>query len=350
VRWLVVHPGPAWSVADVFEGWREALEGLGQHVNSYNLDARLTLYEKALLEVGRHDDGTLKLRKALSSDQAVAMAANGLKSACYQFWPDVVLVVSYLFIPTDLLDLLRDRGHRVVLVHTESPYQDDEQLTLAAHADYNLVNDPTNLDRFRAVAPTEYQPHCYRPSVHHPGPADPQLACDLAFVGTGFPSRIEFLERMDLAGLDVLLAGQWQMLRDDSPLRKFLAHDADKCVDNTETASVYRSARTGLNLYRREADRPELSAGWACGPREIEMAACGLWFMRDPRPEGDALFPMLPTFHDPQEASELLRWHLANPDHTQEYASLARCAVTDRTFHTAAARLLELLDRQPVTP
>jgi spore maturation protein CgeB len=344
VRWLVVHPGPRWSVADIHAGWVEALQQLGEKVAVYNLDARLTLYERALIDTGKAADGTLQLRKALTHDQAIGLATNGIKSAAYQYWPDVVLVISYLFVPDDLLDLLRDRGHRVVLVHTESPYQDDEQVALAAHADLSLVNDPTNLERFREVARAEYAPQAYRPSVHHPGPPDPALACDLAFVGTGFPSRIEFLERMDLDGLDVLLAGNWQLLAADSPLRKHVAHDDQQCLDNDQTAEVYRSARAGLNLYRREAERPELAAGWAIGPREVEMAACGLWFAREPRPEGDELFGMLPTFTSPEEAGEQVRWALTH-DMARDAATVAaRIAVADRTFRNNAAALLRHLD------
>jgi spore maturation protein CgeB len=345
LRILVVHPGPRWSVADVHAGWVEALEELGEKVSVYNLDARLTLYDRALVDVGKTPDGNLQLRKALTHEQAVALATNGILSACYQFWPDVVLVISYLFIPAEILDLLRDRGHKVVLVHTESPYQDDEQIALAAHADLSLVNDPTNLDRFREVTRAEYAPQAYRPSVHHPGPADPNLAADLAFVGTGFPSRIEFLERMDLDGLDVLLAGNWQLLAADSPLRKWVAHDDQECLDNEQTAAVYRSAKAGLNLYRREAERPELAAGYSIGPREVEMAATGLFFLRDPRPEGDELLSMLPTFEDPEEASELLRWYLARDDARQFAANEARKVMAGRTFEANAKRLLRLLDR-----
>lgn len=347
MRWLVVHPGPRWSVADVHAGWVEALTDLGEHVSVYNLDARLTLYERALIDVGTADDGSLRLRKALTHDQAIGMATNGILSACYQFWPDVILVISYLFVPADLLDLLRTRGHKVVLVHTESPYQDDEQVTLAAHSHVSLINDPANLDRFREVTRAEYVPQAYRPSIHHPGPGHPDLECDLAFVATGFPSRIQFLERMDLDGLDVLLAGNWQLLDPDSPLRKFVGHDEKECLDNEQTAAVYRSARAGLNLYRREAERPELAAGYSIGPREVEMAACGLWFAREPRGEGDELLP-LPTFTSPDEASELIRWFLAHDGPRQAMADKAREAVADRTFANNAAALLRLLDRTPV--
>ena len=112
---------------------------------------------------------------------------------------------------------------------------------------------------------------------------------------------------MDLDGLDVKLGGNWMRLGAeiggaldaDSPLRKYLAHDLDECMDNTDAADLYRSAKVGLNLYRREAAQPELEQGWAMGPREIEMAACSLFFLRDQRGEGDEVLRMLPTFDGP---------------------------------------------------
>jgi spore maturation protein CgeB len=111
---------------------------------------------------------------------------------------------------------------------------------------------------------------------------------------------------------------------------------------------VYRSARTGINFYRREAEDEHAAQGWACGPREIEMAACGLWFARDPRPESDELFGMLPAFTSPAEASAQIRWALAHPAGRERAAAGARAAIADRTFASHAARLLRLLDRQPI--
>jgi hypothetical protein len=170
------------------------------------------------------------------------------------------------------------------------------------------------------------------------------MSSDFAFVGTGFPSRIEFLEQMDLQGLDVLLAGQWRLLAEsDSPLRKYLAHDLFEGLDNDQAAQVYRSAKASLNLYRREADRPELVAGYAMGPRELEMAACGLFFARDPRPEGDELLSFLPRFSTPQEASDQIRHYLRHDHYRAKLAVRAREAIQDRTFENAAKRLLRLL-------
>ena len=350
MRWLLVHPGPNFSVADVFNGWAEALRGLGEQVVEYNMDRRLTFYDAALLETGTFDDdGHAQVRKAVTRDEAMTLAADGLLGACYRWWPDVVLCTSAFFTPPFVLEVMRARKHKIVLLFTESPYQDGMQLKMAEYADLSLLNDPCNIGAYEAIAPAAYMPHAYRPAVHHPGPAVPEMVCDLGFTGTGFPSRIEFFEAMDLSGLDVLLAGHWLSLDEDSPLRKLVAHDMDECFDNEQTADLYRSARAGINFYRRESEAGHAGEGWAIGPREVEMAASGLFFLHDGCPESDEVFPMLPAFTDAAEAGEMLRWWLAQPGLRDEAARKAREAIAGRTFEANARELLRLLDRQPVT-
>jgi spore maturation protein CgeB len=351
MRWLIAHPGPSFSVADVYTGWAEALTALGEDVAVFNLDNRIQLYDAALLETGTFDEnGYPQLKKALTAEQAINLAATGFLNACYTWWPDVVLLVSAFFTPVQTLELMHARGHKIVLLHTEAPYEDKAQLVRAAHADINLLNDPATLDSYRALGtPAAYMPHAYRPELHHPGPGRPQLECDLGFVGTAFDSRIQFFEAMDLDGLDVLLAGQWQFLGEESPLRKHVAHDISECLDNRSAAEIYRSARAGINFYRREGDGDYAGGAVAMGPREVEMAACGLFFLRDPRPECDEVFPMLPAFTTAEQASDLLRWYLAHPAERDRRAAAAREAVAPRTFDNNAKQLLALLDRQPVT-
>jgi hypothetical protein len=352
VRWLVAHPGPSFSVADVYEGWVEALRGLGEKVNIFNLGDRLAFYDEVLLPT--NTDG--QFRKALTGEQAIELAVNGLAASLFKLRPDVLLLVSGFFTDSDLLDQARRSGTRVVLLATESPYEDDRQLDLAGHCDLVLLNDPVNLARFSVITQAVYVPHAYRPAIHHPG-VSTHAACDLLFIGTGYPSRRDFFEAMDLSGVDVVLGGNWQGLPDPSPLRQWIGHDVEECTDNTDTADAYRAARCGINLYRRELGaRPGMIPtetaridGVAMGPREVEMAACGLWFLRDPRPESDQVLPMLPAFHGPGEAGELLRWALAHPDARQAAADKAREAVAGRTFQAHATQLLRLFDRQPAT-
>jgi hypothetical protein len=344
MRWLVIHPGPSFSVADVYDGWVGALRGLGEQVMEYRLDRRLTFFDQALFADDLTDEeGRQVIHKALPRDKALELAAEAIGSMCHQWWPDVVLCTSAFFVPPLTLQVMRERGHRIVMLFTETPYQTGMQLKIAEFADLSLVNDPCDIDRYRAVGRAEYMPHAYQPKVHYPG-GQRGRHYDLAFVGSGFPSRIAFFEAMDLAGLDVKLAGPWFGIPADSPLRDYGEMSPDGCVTNAETAAIYRRARAGINFYRREAEDGQEGQGWACGPREIEMAACGLWFMRDPRGESDELFPMLPSFTSPAEAGDLLRWALAHPEDTAEAAIKARAAIADRTFGNHARKLLAMLD------
>lgn len=341
MRLLTIHPGPNFSVADVFRGWLLGLQANGVETGAYNLDARLTFFGSCSVP----DTDTGELVKAFNDDQAIQLALDGLCSELWKYQPDVMLVVSGFYTPPNMMQMMRERGTKVVLLLTESPYEDDTQIARCADADLVLINDPTNLDKFREVNPnTHYQWHCYDPGRHYPGPVPENFHSDFCFVGTGFPSRVEFLEQVDWSGIDLALAGHWLNLEDDSPLHKHLAHDIRVCCDNATTADLYRGAKLAANLYRREAERPELSQGWAMGPREVELAAIGTPFLRDPRPEGNDLFPFLPTFDTPAEMESLIRWHLSHPDTLVEMGKRAREAVHDRTFANSAARMLRLLD------
>jgi len=60
--------------------------------------------------------------------------------------------------------------------------------------------------------------------------------------------------------------------------------------------------------------------------------------------EGDAELPMLPTFSDPAEASEIVRWFLAHDDEREKASLAIREAVAWRTFDHMAAVLLQLLN------
>lgn len=339
MRVLVVHPGPHFSVSDVCRGWVNGLGDAGVGVQVCALDERLDFYMSA--HVPRNGEMSL----AFPREAAARLAANHILLGAFDWWPQVVIIVSCLFIPPDVVFRLRGRGMHVVLLCTESPYEDGRQIVQAAHFDTVIVNDPVALDAYRAVNPnSHYIGHAFDPAVHHAGDADRAGVC---FVGTGFPSRIELLEDVDWSGLDLSLAGFWKALGEDSPLRKHLLTDADECYDNDQTAELYRRSAAGFNCYRREHHDTEHdhADGVACGPREIEMAACGLPFVRDARPESDDLFPFLPIYDTPEELEAQLRWLVSDPDRAADLGRRARVAVARRTFARNAAQLLRIIDK-----
>lgn len=357
MRILLVHPGPDFSVHDVFTGWQEGLKEAGVEVAHFNFNDRLVFYSKVLMmqmdETGnevRDKAGFPLVKQALSQEGAFTLAMQGVTHALMTFWPDVVIFVSGFFTTAGLLDLCKKRRFKVVILNTESPYQEDAQLERAQFCDLVMLNDPANLRMYDEIGvPAMYVPHAYRPAVHHPrqGPPEGNLT-DLTFIGTAFQSRIDFFERMDFSEIDFLVAGNdWGKIPETSPLVPFVGTgltDAD-CVHNTDAAELYRNSKMGINFYRRESeDEHKDDVGLAMGPREVEMAACGLPFLRDPREEGDRVLSMLPTFASPEDASEQLRWWLKNDGERERVASLAREAVAERTFFNNAKRLLRALE------
>lgn len=333
-------PGPEFSVHDVYSGWCKGLRQCGVEVIEFNLHERLQVLTEVELPIGD------ERRKAFSLEAAVEMVFEGLQSVLYRTWPDVVIMVSGFFTDQQLFDdIRRARPQKLVMIHTESPYEEDRQVSLAPHFDVNVVNDPINL--YRYPAGSMYVPHAHDPDLHHPNGRTSEY--DFSFVGTAYPSRIEFFEKVRWPrGSRVTLAGNWESITPDSPVHHLVEHPDGECLDNPETARLYRMSDMSVNLYRgkhdAEFERPENAQGWAVGPREIELAACGTFFARDPRGEGDMLFPMLPTITDPDELSDVIEWSMTNPHERQAAADAARAAVADRTFESSARRLLAALD------
>ena len=336
MRAIVVGPLHSWSTADVARGWASGLRAQGVATAEFNLAQLYAWYASVEL------DGDFAL------DRARVKRAVGLNllGETYDIDPDLVVVVHGADVSWDAVATLRCPK---VLVLTECPYENEAQLYAAAQMqpDLILVNDPTGADVFEQVAPTHYIAHAYDPEVHYPGTGDHKWDC--AFVGTGFANRVEFMERVDWSGIDLAIGGLWASLEPMSPLHPFLlhSHDATECIDNAGpdgTASIYRASRTAFNIYRTDTHGEHSTAdGWAIGPREVELAATATWYARHSRPESDELFPMLPTFAEPEELGDLIRWALAHPVERQRAATEAQAAVADRTFANHAGRLLRRL-------
>lgn len=335
MRALVVHPGPEFSVADVFRGYCRGLTELGVDVMPYNLGDRLTWGAVAHLAAA---DGSF-IKAFNDPEDVYGFAISGLYRAAMMWWPDVIIFVSGFVLDQQMLEVFRGRGIKVACVFTESPYEDTRQLMVAPAFDAVAVNDEISLDRYSELTTAIYTPHAYDPTVHHPGTSTHKSDC--TFVGTGYPSRQAFLERVDWAGIDLALAGNWEHA--DESLTRYVVHELTDCVDNDVTADIYRGAATSFNLYRTEnnGDVSDSGDGMAMGPREVELASCQTWFARQSRPESDATFPMLPTFSSPEELSDQIRWALANPDAAAIAAEQAAAAVADRTFPNNVTRLLQ---------
>jgi len=337
VKALVVHPGPEFSVADVYTNIIKGLKANGVEVATVNLNDRLDFYTQV------HIPKQGEFIKCFDEAGGVRMASKGIEVAAYEYWPDVIILVTGAFIAPETMAVLARRPHHVVLYCTEAPYEDDRHQRMARYVDTVIINDPATMSTYRQVNPrTWYLPHMWDQSVHAESTVERDI--DFGWVGTAFPSRIEFFEDCDFGDLNVKLGGNWKQLPDGHHLEKYLVTPKGHCLDNAETADIYRRSKVSMNWYRKETSTHGTADGLAIGPREVELAATGTFFLREPRQEGDDLFPMLPTFETPEEFSKLLRWWVDNDDARSEAIAAARAAVADRRNDLVMGRLLSLID------
>lgn len=296
MRVLLVHPGARWSVADVEAGLAYGLTAHGVEVVRYPLDARI-------------DDARQWLAGRLpapSSTDVLRYASLGVVEQALRNAVGAVVIVSAVLLHPDVIALLRGAGLRVYVLFTESPYDHEHEVRIAALVDGGWTHERASLPAFQAVNPhIGYLPHGWHPEVHGVAPPDPSVpAHDVVFVGSGFPERIAWFNAIDWTGIDLGLYGVWEGFG--------LADSLAPCiksgpVDNRTATALYRRARIGLNLYRR-TPRPAESLN----PRAYELAACGVFTVSEARAEGAEVFgDVVPTFSTPAEAERLIRRWLA---------------------------------------
>lgn len=343
MRALVVDPGIDFSVGDVYRGLCKGLRQNGVTVAQFSVSSRMDAFARCEI---KGDDGEHRL--VFDNLACIDIANQMLRGAVLDCDPHVVIVISAFFISDLTLKVLRARRYPLVGVMTEQPYETQRELAYAAGFDHVALNDPLHIDRFAEACPNVwYQPHSFDPDIHYPG--DGRHDFDAYWAGTAYQSRCDWLETAIMdprwpRDCRLALAGNWKALDDrpDSPLRPWLLDQdhTESCVSNQTTADHYRRAAMSWNTYRREREEGLSDEGWAVGPREIELAACETFFARESRPEGDALFPMLPIVDDPAEFGDVVAWSMRHPDARSATARLARAAVADRTFAAGAASLL----------
>ena len=334
---MVVSSPHAFSTRDVFTGHLAGLKSvLGEkNVVNYDIVPRYNIFTHftALME---KETGYIPREFA-----ANVLAAEPVFGASHWHDCDVVYLISPMYFPMSIVDLLRKSGKQVWAYFTECPYEDEfwarEQ---ARHFDQVFVNDLYSLPRFRAFNKnSHYVGHSYNPAVHYPGTGPGRGKQPVVYVGSGFPKRRELLEASDLR-----LYGLWDEIAEDSPLQRVARA---KLLGNNRTAMVYRSAAIGLSLHRLERDwegHSYISPGeaYSIGPRAYELAACGLFQVSDLRPELHEVFgASVPVFQTPEELGKLVRKYLADPVRREELARQQTAAVQP---HTVQARMTELLE------
>lgn len=340
MRLLVTHPGASCSTHDCYVALTEALRADGIGVAEFRLDNRIQRTHDFLHYLWRRQKRETPERvwPRPTAGDVLYQASAGLVERALQRECAGVLVVTGMFVQPDALVLARRAGLRVWLYCTETPYDLEHELKLAALADGVWTNERTAVEVLRtACASVAYLPHGWRPGMHDVAQAsDVNVpAHDVVFVGSYFPERVALLKAVDWTGIDLGLYGMTEMLPKQSRLHAFVKGDI---TPNDRTAALYRRARVGLNLYRRlPADVP---AAESLNPRAYELAAAGVVTVSEPRAEVAEVFGnAVPTFTTAAELERCVRALLAHPGQRQAYAARAQAAVQGATWAVRVAQM-----------
>lgn len=334
MRVFVIHPGPAWSTADVHTGLISGLQAVpGVEIHEDRMDTILNWYdtmiglgvEKGLLSPDAYKTETLNRQR---------MASAHVLQHILDVWPDLVISVSGHNFHLKDADILRRVGIKTAVILTESPYFGELEALIAQHYDVAFTNEKNSETRLKA----HYLPHAYNPKTHTPdGPKG--YPADALFVGSLFDERRDLFNAVDWSGIDFLWRGHDMSERPNG------------ITANTETAALYRAASICLNHHRTTTShgsgrhiRPEEAV--SLGPRAYEISACGAFqLMDDSRDERFTVFgDAVPTYRagDPQDLERQVRYWLGHPDRREATARAMYEAVLPHSWVNRAQRVLEV--------
>jgi spore maturation protein CgeB len=303
----------------------------------FRLDQRFTASKATLYWLWRTKKRTEpNLERPNAADLSYHASIGALEMAL-RHHVDVVLVVSGMLLHPDVLIMMKEAGLRVVMLLTESPYDHDAEMKVAAIVDGGWTNERSVVGAFRQVNPRfGYLRHGWDPLVHRTDtPLDDSVPQhDVVFVGTGFRERYRWFNSIDWTGINLGLYGTW-----DSRL---LSKQVKRCVTigpiaNEQAALLYRRAKIGLNLYRTSKgwgpNAPSIHYAESMNPRAYELAACGTFSLSDYRLESAEVFgDLVPMFRSPIEAAALIRRWLADDAGRQRIAAALPAAVAEASW------------------
>lgn len=340
---LVCHPGASWATHDVYTAVVEGLRAQGAQVVEWRLDGRIERWHSFLHYLWRKQRREKQGQHwpKPSAADTLHMATTGLIERALEKHCTDLVVVSAMFLPPEKIALAKRAGLRVWMLCTETPYDIDDELRLAALVDGVWTHERAALEAFRAVNPrTAYLPHAWRPGVHDVATAAPVQPCDVLFCGSYFAERIAWFEAIDWTGIDLQLHGTTELIPKSSPLQAYIKGGL---VPNAELVRLAKTAAVTINFFR------EPHAGHVAesvNPRIVEMTAAGCCVITDHRAEVAEWFgASVPTFTTPAEAGALIRALLADPLRRQACATQARARVAGANWHARAQQMMTDLAR-----
>jgi spore maturation protein CgeB len=186
------------------------------------------------------------------------------------------------------------------------------------------------------------------PETHHPITPDPELACDLAFVGHRLPDRERrvqdfFLRAAELApDLKFILGGEGWQGKPLPPNVRWIGH-----VGTGDHNRVNCSARMVLNINRDSM----ANVGFSPPTRVFEAAGAGACVITDSWPGIDHFFDLRREILVAPSAEGIVRWlRTLNQEDAREIgAAMRRRALRDHTYALRSRQVDTVLAASRIT-
>jgi len=338
VRILVVYPGQSVATFDVAESWYWGLKGLGHEVFQLNYEHNIPFYAEVCEWWKEHDE-----RFTPTVFDIMWLASQDLVCKAIECMPlDFVLMITGMLHHPRAFELMRNVGLKIVLIFTESPYNDHRIKLALPLVDVAFTNDRNSLGLFQEENPRSYyMPHSYNPRTHHPPEEEtgPEYQHDVFFWGSVYEERQEFFDELmeeDLGDISLDLIGT-KLSRNGR---------VDNPITNAELIKYYWGSKIVLSPNRTtmsylEGTRIEAGA-YSLGPRVYEVAACGAFQLTDnSRAElFDVFGDTIPTYQNAEHLAHLVRFFFKYPRWRGELAERARIQVKPCTFENRAQEIL----------
>lgn len=343
MRVLVWYPGASVAVHELAHGLAWGLAAQGLQVSIYDASKYLPVAAEALRIMGERVDA-----HATWVEQCYH-ASLGIYDAALRRDVDWVVMVSGLYQPLDYVVGLQRAGIPVCAVLSESPYNLDREIRVAAVVDAAIVMERSAVKPMRTVVDqVAYLPHGWDPRVHHTDTSQdsPDIPWHEALcIGTGWPERVAWYSAVQAAGVDVALYGAWDSIAAGHSLASAVRGPE---IENARVAAYYRRAMMVLNLHRQSMDYEGTARVWraeSVNPRVYEAFACGTYPLSDPRPEWLEIWPDLPTADSPQAMADLAVQLLREPGQRQDWIARGRERLHACRWDVRASRVAESLAR-----
>ncbi len=351
---MVCQPGHTFSTIDCYLGLCAGLRMNGVEVVAFEWTRMLQILGGIVGDgayMGVSPEALDKRREFLSW-----LAAADAVSIAVDSEVDAVIVVNGILFPASRTMPLRKLGIPIACFGTEAPYFLETEQQLAPFYTHWFTNERRCVKDFIGLTQAFYLPHAYNPETHTLGAADPEKACDVVFVGGGYPERKALLDGVTWNGYGLVTRGTlWHLdlvsergAADAGRMGRY----AEGAIPNTETCAWHRSARVALNLHRKMTmveTGGEVAAGAAesLGPRAYEIPAVGGFLLSDDeRPEiGEVYGDAAATFRawDSDDLSRQVDYWLTHDDAREAMQRAQREAVAPHHWGNRAKYVLECI-------